>query len=1122
MFIFEEKFNVFDDNYKPYGIFIESSSAHWHKGARIAEKGYAISCCGNRYFFDVGKVKEFETSLRYGFSVLKDTASISVVFGYNPDKHCGYEFRVEWLNEDELCVVKLLEIVDEKTIEITSEEVKGVVFPKPNKEYTIKLTAKENTVSVKLSEGQNFTYILPLKIGNVGFSRKEFIGEVFFYSAEIKYDYEVVEQSSVKVEVPTYNGGTMPLTVEYQPFTCGEKQFLKVTLDGGPQYRKNYKTYPLNTDQYGAEKIFILKPYVINNGIKYFLSNGEINTVDIEGFSWKEILMPMLNFSCFPLTFVFPIDSGAIKSLVFGYEDYVVSAAFSIQRGKAEFNWTNSGDYLGQTVFNDTFELRSPENKQAVQIIPNETYQSEVVKDHYKRNHYFAEEERIEFSIFAKTDKKYLTYSAELQDVYGNFMENLKVEEGKIIHAPLECGVYRVLLKVNYGGELLKEIDTLFEVFDITGEKCAPIESGLPFMFSMQNEQKYQDRDAYDPWNIGPVNGIEHFYACSTFTGYIAEEKRTWEITKKFGRKWYVWLSNTRTMLEHDYSNHMDIVKNSDYMYYPCDYEWACLRSDFNDYRYWSRMPKLRELLEDFLDEHKGYREVIGVKRSEPMTEKIVSSLLTNYYKEWYEFVSDKKFYGFRKQNKLFTSINPNFKRACYGPFGKYGASNRSYSLCRVYGYKTGEQLSEDLFTGFAQFEDYPNSCAYSTYNGAFAVGSLLVNVPNLVVYPEQYSQSRGGCIDGRVYFANPPIGARKQAEWFTVTHAREFVYNTPRITKYGYSYWNTYGFMRSLANDGSEDYFVRKWKYVVEHKPKENAKSTVFICDFPIEDDRYENEYVNNYGVHCSYNVSEEGAAYLYGRTRKAGLPNGTFISWEVVENLTEKDVDLIILPSTENVGEKYLKKIRELYSKGVSLFATSRIDGLEDLFGVKYAPKTVKYYSISANGKTESVYPYQTVASYDSIGARAVMFADEVPAIFVNERTALFNIPCCALGRLYFKEDYDMGRENISELLKQTCEELLLSLSKPVAVAKGEGGITLFEDESGNTMLLAIDYTNYDFAKINELNDITVYFSDRKYVDAIAVEGGKVRKLVGVDGKLDGIVIPLRKHESALLKLI
>ena len=113
-------------------------------------------------------------------------------------------------------------------------------------------------------------------------------------------------------------------------------------------------------------------------------------------------------------------------------------------------------------------------------------------------------------------------------------------------------------------------------------------------------------------------------------------------------------------------------------------------------------------------------------------------------------------------------------------------------------------------------------------------------------------------------------------------------------------------------------------------------------------------------------------------------------------------------------------------------------------------------------------------------------------------------------------------MGRENISSLLKETTEKLLLELSNPVALANGQGGITLFKDENGNDMLLAIDYTNYDTTKNEERNDITVWFNDRKFINACSVDNKPTRKLVGDDGKLDGVVISLRKHESALVKLV
>ena len=252
MFVFKEEFKVFDENYKPYGIFIESSSSHWHKGARIADKGYAISCCGNRYFLDVGKVKEFEATLNYGFSVLHDTASVSVVFAYDTDKHCGYELRLKWLLSCTLNV-ELMKIEDEWVDVIAVKTLEGVAFPKKNEEYTLKFIAKGNGIIVDFGD-YSFDFDVILKEGVVGFSRMEYVGELYLYYAQIQFDKDISKQSSIKVEVPMYNGGTMPLTMEYQTFSCENKQYLRVTLDGGPQYRKNYKTYPLNTDQYVAER----------------------------------------------------------------------------------------------------------------------------------------------------------------------------------------------------------------------------------------------------------------------------------------------------------------------------------------------------------------------------------------------------------------------------------------------------------------------------------------------------------------------------------------------------------------------------------------------------------------------------------------------------------------------------------------------------------------------------------------------------------------------------------------------------------------------------------------------------------------------------------------------------
>ena len=105
----------------------------------------------------------------------------------------------------------------------------------------------------------------------------------------------------------------------------------------------------------------------------------------------------------------------------------------------------------------------------------------------------------------------------------------------------------------------------LNEVFDITGKRCAPIESGLPFIFSTPNEQRYLDRDSFDPWNPMPSCDVEHYYPCNCMTGVYGEKKRIWEVLPLFGRKWYVWMT-TRTMNDYAIENHEDIVRHADYL----------------------------------------------------------------------------------------------------------------------------------------------------------------------------------------------------------------------------------------------------------------------------------------------------------------------------------------------------------------------------------------------------------------------------------------------------------------------------------------------------------------------------------------------------------------------------
>jgi hypothetical protein len=257
-----------------------------------------------------------------------------------------------------------------------------------------------------------------------------------------------------------------------------------------------------------------------------------------------------------------------------------------------------------------------------------------------------------------------------------------------------------------------------------------------------------------------------------------------------------------------------------------------------------------------------------------------------------------------------------------------------------------------------------------------------------------------------------------------------------------------------------------------------------------------------------------------LYETSRLLGLPHGFFANWDALDTLNATDIDLLVLPSTEGLAPEKLQKLRELYRAGVALYAVSRVDGLEDIFGVEYAPETQKIYQVSVNGETEAVYPYQESALYRAAGADCLMTAAEMPAVLQKGRAALLNVPCRSIGRTYFYRKDDNGRDSNSKLLRRVVSEVLNDLSVPLAKSDG-CGITLFRDTEGRDMLLAIDYSRHDESEIDRVNEYTVHLNSTSYTTAIAIDGKPLRRLISSEGILEGIVVGLRQHESALIQL-
>ena len=148
--------------------------------------------------------------------------------------------------------------------------------------------------------------------------------------------------------------------------------------------------------------------------------------------------------------------------------------------------------------------------------------------------------------------------------------------------------------------------------------------------------------------------------------------------------------------------------------------------------------------------------------------------------------------------------------------------------------------------------------------------------------------------------------------------------------------------------------------------------------------------------------------------------------------------------------------------------------------------------------------------------------MTADGTPVLYRRGRALLYNISPAAVGRAYFYADCQNARSSISPLLRRTSIALMRELSAPTAVCTTENcGVTLFEDTNGSTMLLVIDYSAHDQAKRNTVSEKTVMLTGIDMHGAAAVDGRPLRRLIGDNGRLDGIAVTLHPHESALIRL-
>lgn len=1136
LFSFHEPFINTNEHGLPCSISVEQNSAYTHKHIRWENEVCYVCCEGNKLFAVTPGLTHCEVSFRFRFHNTYGRHGCALYARYDRMLRTG--LAVELTEEKDACLLALYHIDREDKNLIQSVPLDIPALPEEN---TLQLSLRENALTVRLNgAGYRFEEALCPAAGEVGFTFIGAVGEMAALDLTISSDDPLPIQTllpEASAEIPLRNGGNIPYRLTWSIVRYGSVSYLKYRLSGGAQDRPLDPAYPRETGQYTVEQTRITRPYAAlyapdgRRLCRCTLFPGRLTVTD-PGLHWKELLRDYFRITDLPLTGTLPLPDTAPARIAYGYEACCAGGYRMQKEENVEFAFdVRSGAllYEGPAPQLDALLITSPQDKRAVQLIPDDAYDAGQLRRHMAENHYFAEDEPIRFSVTVQSSKPaaYMSCRAMLLTVYGDPIVSLTgVKDGDawhFAHEPLSVGVYRLSVTALFGDQPLCRREVVFEVFDPAGQRCAPLESGLPFLYSMPNEQRYLDRDAFDPWSPFPGCDMEHFYACSSFTGDIAMKKRIWEIIRRFGRKWYVWNGGHRTLTAQEMKDWQDdILRFSDYCYYPLRHEWAVCRHDFTAISSY-RKTGLIDDLRDFLRIHPE----IGIELTpdaEELTEEQFHTLMLNGYQKWIDFAVRRICADARQDNQRMRALNPSIKRASYGPFPIYAYPLTTHNSLMHVGFPADERLSDIFFDGFAQLEDYPYSCCYNTYKGPFLLSHVLLHVPNLHVYPEQYTASEGGCIDGAVKNANPPLGRYDMPGYFNVTHAYEYVYNTAHLTKDGFKFWENRGFMQRDFTPEFVDAFIRGWKHVLSHEPAAPLRSTAYISEMPAE----ENLIQPDGDTLIVTNRSDTGIAFVYETARTGGLPNGFTLRWEMLDALSPEMTDCIVLPSLKNAPEAAIERLRALYKQGISLIAVSHVDGLEDLFGVRpHSRDAVICRLKTPDGQCENAFPESTCFLYEATDAEVLLTGETAegeahPVLMAHDRTLILNAPVSDLNRQTFPKAglHKSYQPSLSVLLRQTLTQRMRRLSNPVALSD-HGGLTLFRDRQGHTLLLAIDYSPYELNGVHRQYESVISFNDVAVKSISCIYGPQPSVLRDENGDVRGLYLKLHQQECALLQL-
>jgi len=1151
MFKYNNNLSIFNEEHYPYSMEYEKESMYSHQHAVCDKHGFCIIESGSKHLFCTPNMRTFSLKLKvnikeafYQFKSVR----FGILFGYSKAGKNGYRVDFSYDSYERKLSILLLQVNGIKN-KVEGERIYKNVDFENWQEILLELNVKETSCCGSL-DCYEFQFPIESICGRIGISVSSVLKGIIFKDAEI-VSCESIEKARIysrDIELPAQNGGLVPYTMHIDIYSYSDMVYeMQYTLSGGISAREKVDMHS-DCWLYHYDEIEDLYIKFINNNMcdKYYLFNGLIRFYDSNGLEHLRKLQEYVyEMRETPLSGQFFFTGfGEETVLGVGYADFN-SWGYEAQRGAYEYLFDAQDNliYEGMPLEKDVIAKFISLDKKIISDIPTNIFDYNAAVIHAENNHYFYVNEvpKFQLLIYTKLTDKYIGVKLSLMDAFYQHIADIvpltmetdtrfEVNEYKLVRCGfclpvLGSGVYHVYAEILYGDRVIDSHCSALEVLDPQSEQSPQEASGIPTLYMGDAAPPLCESCVPDFYARKSEFDWGHYFRIALYVPISAEKKRVWELLRFYKRQLFTWV-NRRTIWHYDLDELQDTLQNSDYInyFYPGLEECGnYYRHDFFDYSIYGTSI-MRDILNQFFNIYPHYKKMFDIDDiKDQFTREDMIRLLKLCGSEWIPFAHVKIQEHFELQMKELRIKNPKQKRCSYGPYPIYFAPYKSGYATKWYGFDP--KKIHQVFDGFLQYEDYPFSSDYDSYAGAWGVLTTKLLNPHIKIYPELYMSFPEGCPDGAVACAYPPFGGSFCPIHFTMTQMCEYIYNTSFYKDGKFQYWNDYGFSVFSFIDHPKDRskcILKLWGNVLKYRPVRPYKTIAYLYEMGPQEDRYDFEVAGS----NFYNISETNLAYIYGKMKNSGLTSGFAVGVEDILQLTECEINCLVLPDLTNISSEILDKIKLLHERGVTLVAVSKIPGLEDLFGVEDKEQNVLVNCLSNGREIEYITPNQAEFFYSCDAGKVLLWANEdIPVIITNNNCILLNTSIAQVGIDALIDTHYMGRPNISRLLAEQFINVLHDMIVTEVRCSIGAGLTILETKCGEAILMITDYSKHDQKCLNESVLREIEFNIQNLVDVeyinICNDDPQIHKLYQNE-ILKGMSVMLRPQETFMFRLL